>query len=354
MDFNNQQPQPQPQPNGAVDANPLEQLFQGMQQQLGLLGQLVQQQQEQLAAVSSQVSSHPEASISSSKKSALKISPPDIFDGKINNSATFLHQLYLYFNGKEIVDDRERVVMALSYMKGGTAGPWAKLKTKEYNLTPFSWDSFVADFKEAFEDPDPAGTAQYKMEMLKQGTQTADEYVASFNELKADTGFNDVALVNSFQKGLNQALVDKIYNLPEMPSTLSGWIHWATKLDRQWRQREARKKMTTSSTSQKASPASQKPYKSPVSTQTISVPSGSKVNQQLDVVPMEIDSGWRKVKPIICYKCRKSGHMARHCPSTVDINSMDYESLKAFIKEEIAKEEIVKRETETTTKKEGF
>ena len=232
----------------------------------------------------------------------------------------------------------------------------AKLKTKEYNLTPFSWDSFVTAFKEAFGDPDPAGTAQFKMEMLKQGTQTADEYVASFNELKADTGFNDVAL-DRFQKGLNQALVDKIYNLPEMPSTLSGWIHWATKLDRQWRQREARKKMTASSTSQKTSPASQKPNKSPPFTQTISVPSASAVNQQPDAIPMEIDSGWKKVRPLICFKCRKPGHMARQCPSTVNINSMDYDSLKAFMKEEIAKEKTAKEELakkETITKKEDF
>jgi hypothetical protein len=42
--------------------------------------------------------------------------------------------------------------------------------------------------------------------------------------------------------------------------------------------------------------------------------------------------------------------MARQCPSTVDINSMDYDSLKAYMKEEIAKEEIVKGETKTTTK----
>jgi len=352
MDYDNQVPPPQP--IGTAEANPFEQLFQGMQQQLGMLTHLVQQQQEQLAAVSNSIPSHPQLSTSSSKKSALKISAPDVFDGKIGNSATFLHQLNLYFNGKDIADDRERVVMALSYMKGGTAGPWAKVKTEEYNLIPFSWESFVVAFKTAFWDPDPAGTAQYKMELLKQGTQTADEYVASFNELKADTGFNDVALADKFQKGLNQALVDKIYNLPEMPSNLAEWMHWATKLDRQWRQREARKKM---SIGQKSSSVPSKPTRSPTLPQTLSAPFTSKFNQQPDVVPMEIDSGWKKIKPLVCFKCRKPGHMARQCPSAVDINSIDYDGLKAYMKTEIAKEEALKQETvkkEEDVKKENF
>ena len=32
---------------------------------------------------------------------------------------------------KNVQDDSERIVFALSYMKGGTAGPWAKLKVKQ-------------------------------------------------------------------------------------------------------------------------------------------------------------------------------------------------------------------------------
>ena len=77
---------------------------------------------------------------------------------------------------------------------------------------------------------------------------TCDEYVAQFRTLKGDTGYNNAALVEKFEKSLNSTLVDKIYALPEMPCTLDGWILWALKLDRQWRQRLAKKSVRSTVT----------------------------------------------------------------------------------------------------------
>ena len=81
------------------------------------------------------------------------------------------------------------------------------------------------------------------MIQLRQGNHSADKYVASFKELKDDTRYNTAALIEKFEQGLNPVLADKIYPLPEMPTTLNSWISWAIKLNRQWRQREANKKL---------------------------------------------------------------------------------------------------------------
>ena len=237
-------------------------------------------------------------------------------------------------------------------MKGGTAGPWAKLKvdgfTKEGTIN-ISWTEFLSDFKTTFGDPNPASTARHKMKQLKQGNQTADQYVASFKELKDATAYNDAGLVEKFEEGLNSSLVDKIYALPQMPNNLEEWMFWAQKLDRQWRQREANKRafgLTTSSL--KHSPSTPKPFKpfNSVSTQVAtsnqsSTPISPPIQpvKQTNVVPIEVDSGWKGKKPILCYKCRKYGHIARNCPETANINSLDYDSLKAYFKEELAKEE---------------
>jgi hypothetical protein len=263
----------------------------------------------------------------------LKISPPDVFTGNSKDAETFLSQLALYFTGRKIEGD-ERVIFALSYMKGGTAGPWAKLKVKEFGTKKQvqDWEEFLTEFTQVFGDPDPSFTARQRMDSLKQGNNTAEDYVASFREIKDETGFNDAALIDKFERGLNSNLVDKIYSLPEMPKTLDEWFNWSTKLDRQWRQRESKKKSFNFSFPQKQQVASKPTF---VST-PVTVPSQTAVStkKEPDIVPMEVDSGWKKVNPVICYKCRQRGHIAKNCKAAFDISVLDWDDLRTLINKE--------------------
>jgi hypothetical protein len=285
--------------------------------------------------------------------SKIKIAPPDVFDGTNPSKAKiFITQLYLYFKGKKITDDDARIIMALSYMKGDKVEAWVQETTETFATEELTWDAFYTKFQESFGDPAPDITARNKMKLLKQGTHTADEYVSSFNQLKRATGFNDAALVERFKEGLNPALVDKVYSLPEMPTDLRGWTSWATKLDRQWRQRDAEKKQVAA-TSQKQVSTSVRPtstrvnQSSPPPVRAIHLaPQASP--KEADVVPMEIDSGWKKIKSITCYRCRQPGHIARNCPGNVSINRVDYDSFKAQMFQDLEKEGyiIIKRELE--------
>jgi hypothetical protein len=309
---------PQTQPNTGTQIS-----IEDLQKQIQAL-------QQALSSLNTQPKSSPRG---------LKVAPPDPFDGTLSNTETFLSQLILYFAGKkhELPGDLDKITFALSYMKGGTAGPWAKKKVKEFaavspKTVDQTWDQFRDEFLSVFGDPDPAGTAREKMEHLKRGNQTADEYIAKFRELKDDTGYNDAVLVDRFEKGLNSALVDKIYALPEMPQTLDCWVLWATRLDRQWRKRETRRKAGGTS------PIAKQLTRLSTST-SMPPPRSPAVTQLPQVVPMEVDAGKKNFRSILCYKCRKTGHIARNCPSTVNINSMDFEELKSYMKEVIAKEE---------------
>ena len=109
---------------------------------------------------------------------------------------------------------------------------------------------------------------------------------------------------------------------------MAQWIAWATKLDRQWRQRETRKKLLNISSSP-SKPS--RPIPTPIKP--------SPVFKEPDVVPMEIDSGKKKMGSPICFKCRKKGHIAKYCQSQVDIRAMDYEEIKALIQEDLKKEQ---------------
>jgi hypothetical protein len=252
---------PHPIPSSAPYEQPPTGHFQpGQQQQLS--GQFPQPQLDILAGLlrrmDAQFSIMAEAMKQSrgtaQESSGLKVASPDVFDGTVSKSSAFLNQLSLYFKGKKITSNDDKITITLSYMKGGTVGPWVKDMTERLVTDEeLSWATFIKEFKGSSGDPNPAGTARRKMDLLKQGTHTADEYVASFNELKKDTGYNDAALVDKFEKGLNSVLVDKIYSLPDMPTTLKDWIKWTTKLDRQWRQKDAQKKLAVTSIPRQAS-----------------------------------------------------------------------------------------------------
>ena len=106
-----------------------------------------------------------------------------------------------------------------------------------------SYMEFLRLLKENFGDPMPEQTAQHKLRLLTQGSRTADEYALEFRTLAHQTHYNDAALVEKFEQGLNhQELRKKIYNLPQMPVTSDDWIVWAMRLDRQWRMFERNKR----------------------------------------------------------------------------------------------------------------
>jgi len=171
-----------------------------LQQQIAALQELVQTLQQREPAGPSQLAAASDAPVSSRQFKGLKMAPPDVFDGSTAKTEAFLSQLALFIHGKrhEFYDDSDKVILALSYMKGGTAGSWAQGKVKTFSktgVTP-SWDKFMAEIRETFGDADPMGTAKFRMEQLSQGTMTCDEYVAKFRELVEDTGYNDAALVD--------------------------------------------------------------------------------------------------------------------------------------------------------------
>lgn len=296
--------------------------------------------------------------IHSSSHFQMKVAPPSLFDGNLAKSEDFLTSLTLYFQGKGgNFTDGQKIIFTLSYMKDGTAGQWAKRKVKLLHQEGQTWEQFLADFKASFSDPDPAETARMKIAVLKQGSHSAEEYVASFKELMDDTGYNDAALVHMFQRGLSRTLVDKIYSLPELPKTLEDWVSFALRFDRLWRRREHMSKVaatnhqvppvrhssnTSNSNSQPSMASTQ--VTSPPPRQT-SIPPKSSSN----VVPMEVDSGRKRLGPSVCFKCRKPGHFARDCKSTFDINSLDYAGLQAYFLKEQQEAQAKERSSDTPT-----
>lgn len=59
------------------------------------------------------------------------------------------------------------------------------------------------DIKLRFGDADPSFTVRNKLENLKKGGKSVHYFNAAFNEHAGLTGYNEVALVNAYYRGLN-------------------------------------------------------------------------------------------------------------------------------------------------------
>lgn len=67
---------------------------------------------------------------------------------------------------------------------------------------------FSEELEKMFGDPNPRETAISTLSTLRQGNEPAEEYIMKFEALQADTGYNDIALVELFKRGMNPGLLN--------------------------------------------------------------------------------------------------------------------------------------------------
>jgi hypothetical protein len=60
------------------------------------------------------------------------------------------------------------------------------------------------------------------LRLLKQ-TNTADDYVTSFEILEKDIDYNETSLINAYKSRVKDALIDFIYKFKNVPVILAKW-----------------------------------------------------------------------------------------------------------------------------------
>src|SRR5258708_4113062 len=169
------------------------------------------------------------------------VSAPSPFSGVQDNLDHFKAEcsLYLSMSQSEFLDERSNVLFILSYMKGGSPGPWAmqKINSILYPANPeeVTWAGFILELDEMFADPNHQATTWRKLATLHQGNSSVEELIQEFEIHGPISGLGDVGLVDQFEQVIHPHLQESIYWLKPMPTTWAEWKCKTSLLDNQWR-----------------------------------------------------------------------------------------------------------------------
>src|SRR5260221_4824905 len=169
-----------------------------------------------------------------------KIAAPTPFTGLQDDLDRFKVEcsLYIHLRGSEFPNETSQMLFILSYMKGRATGTWVTHKIQQVlnpSGMPMTMDKFEAEVDLVFADLNREVTAQQKLSMLWQGTNSINKLIQQFKVHGPISRLGDVGLVHHFEQALNSCLRESIYRLHPMPRT---WVEWkceASILDNQWR-----------------------------------------------------------------------------------------------------------------------
>src|SRR5258707_10021423 len=168
-----------------------------------------------------------------------KVSAPSPFSGAQDDLDCFKAEcsLYLSMRCSKFLDKRSNALFVLSYMKGGSAGPWAtqKINSILFDAQEVMWAGFVEELDKMFADPNCQATARRKLTTLHQGDSSVEELIQEFKIHRPISGLSDVGLVDRFEQVIHPPLCESIYHLEPMPSTWAEWKRKTSLLDNQWR-----------------------------------------------------------------------------------------------------------------------
>jgi hypothetical protein len=121
----------------------------------------------------------------------------------------------------------KQIVLALSYMREGTAAIWAQNFYEEaYSSGTATFgkaEDFCIEFKKSFGSVDQKITAMTKLKHLTQGNSIT-KYIAEFKMLAIQSTIKqDVALIHFFKTGLKPGLAKSIYLKEAVPDTIDKW-----------------------------------------------------------------------------------------------------------------------------------
>src|SRR5260370_24357204 len=112
-----------------------------------------------------------------------KVVTPTPFSGAQDDLDCFKAEcsLYLSMRSTKFTDKWSSILFVLSYMKGGSTGPWATQKINRIldtaNSASTMWAEFMIELDEMFVDPNCQATTRRNLATLCQGDSSVEELI---------------------------------------------------------------------------------------------------------------------------------------------------------------------------------
>ena len=168
----------------------------------------------------------------------------------------------LFFQSNDISKEWERIEIALGKIKGGKenrAQQWADVQIRKFlpfqkewketegeldistmvNKPPFeTWEKMADKMAQFFISTETQTHAIEKLSKLKQGNQLLEDFLSEFVTWKELSGYNEVALVGLFKKGIHPALAQKLVEIGQLRNSdsLDDWYEKALSFERSRRE----------------------------------------------------------------------------------------------------------------------
>ncbi len=132
---------------------------------------------------------------------------PTSFSGEAVSCNGFLLQCSLYFElqSHQFTTEWAKVEFIISLLNG-RALQWAEALWSSQSPQINSLEDFVELFHEVFSQPTTEVSVHDELFRLRQADLSIHEYMLPFRTLAASSGWNEVALLSAYRRGLNPAL----------------------------------------------------------------------------------------------------------------------------------------------------
>ena len=190
------------------------------------------------------------------------------------------------------------------------ATAWANQQRALIIKTPkiyLSWTAFVAVLHKHFQLQNDSAQAVHQIRMMEMGNGSAEDYSTAFKTYQTRSGYNEVALVEEYRRGLHKTLEERCRMTYPKPTKLSDWISRAVDLDKEYRiGRTKPKTATVHAAKPRFEPRQSAPRPSAPANNTF---------VRRDPNAMDVDATREEAKAKgLCYKCKKPGHQFFECP----------------------------------------